>query len=342
MTEHEKKEIEEFLLAKGLSKTAVKLALNSAELDSLCEQYKDSDEAKRYQELRTFEPNPGEAQLTPVGKVHEGITYLEDPNPDSDKEKMFRSEYEVKKTDGNIPVYQEDIDMVKKAIPLAKKILDMQKKREDVGAMVSDAYNLPQGPDTTENIQEVVEDAEEVYIPGGETTDALTDDLKEYYSKLFRGIESKGYDRTMQEMREYEPEEVKYEHPVVEEYRKRAASITSTSTRYDHGFKAEEKYVPKPGTKGMMKVQPTIFDRILEQMSDVHRRKNADYGDAAYEGYKEFGIQYYIIQLHNKLKRLKSLTKKGYEPQVAESIEDTLLDMANYAVLALEALKRED
>lgn len=339
MTEHEKKEIEEFLLAKGLSKTAVKLALNSAELDSLCEQYRNSDEGKRYQELRTFEPNPREAQLTPVGKVHEGITYLEDPSPDSDKEKMFRSEYEVKKTDGNIPVYQEDIDMVKKAIPLAKKILDMQKKREDVGAVVADAYNLPQGPDTTENIHEVVEDAEEVYIPREEVTDALTDDQKEYYSKLFRGIESKGYDQTMKELSD---DTMKYEHPVVEEYRKRAASITSTSARYDHGFNAEEKYVPKPGTKGMMKVQPGIFDRILEQMSDVHRRKNADYGDAAYEGYKEFGIQYYIIQLHNKLKRLKSLTKKGYEPQVAESIEDTLLDMANYAVLALEALKRED
>ena len=339
MTEEQRKEIEDFLLAKGVARSAVKIAVNAAEIDDLCKQYKDSDEAKRYQELRKFEPNPGEAQLTPVGKVHEGITYLEDPSPNSDKEKLFRSDYEVKKTGGNIPVYQEDIDMVKKAIPLAKKILDMQKMREDVGAIVSDAYNLPQGPDTTENIQEVVEKenmhevvAEEVYNPREEVTDALTEDQKRYYTRLFSGIEKKGYDRTMQELREYEPEEVKYEHPEVEEYRKRV----------DHGFVASERYVPKPGTKGMMKVQPGIFDRILEQMSDVHRRKNADYGDAAYEGYKEFGIQYYIIQLHNKLKRLKSLTKEGYQPQVSESIEDTLLDMANYAVLALEALKRED
>ena len=126
---------------------------------------------------------------------------------------------------------------------------------------------------------------------------------------------------------------------------------TVKSTRYPEeennknvtspGFKAEEKWVPKPGTKGMMKVRPSIFDHILEQMSDVHRRKNADYGDAAHEGYKEFGIQYYIIQLHNKLQRLKSLTKDNSKPQVNESIEDTLLDLANYAVMALESRRRE-
>jgi predicted DNA-binding protein len=88
-------------------------------------------------------------------------------------------------------------------------------------------------------------------------------------------------------------------------------------------------------------VRPCIFDEIIQQMSDIHRRKNADYGDAAYKGYKEFGITYYIIQLHNKLSRLKSLTENNGKPQVNESIEDTLLDMANYAVLALEALKRD-
>ena len=137
----------------------------------------------------------------------------------------------------------------------------------------------------------------------------------------------------------YGPEIDDEPYPTTEEMNRRVDEANKNVTA--PGFRAEEKWVPKPGTKGMMKVQPGIFDHILEQMSDVHRRKNADYGDAAFQGYKEFGLTYYVIQLHNKLNRLKSLTKKDYQPQVAESIEDTLLDMANYAVLALEALKRD-
>ena len=82
------------------------------------------------------------------------------------------------------------------------------------------------------------------------------------------------------------------------------------------------------------------FDGILDRMSDTHARKNANYGDAAYQGYKEFGITYYIIQIHNKLNRLKSLTTQ--KDLVGESIEDTLLDLACYSVMALEALHRND
>ena len=167
----------------------------------------------------------------------------------------------------------------------------------------------------------------------------LTPEEKEHYKRLFASIENHGYDTKNYPTRE---------ELIREEMIRDSGDVMFGVDMEDNknvtspGFKAEEKWVPKPGTKGMMKVKPTIFDHILEQMSDVHRRKNADYGDAAYEGYKEFGIQYYIIQLHNKLNRLKSLTKDNSKPQVNESIEDTLLDMANYAVLALEALKRED
>ena len=107
-------------------------------------------------------------------------------------------------------------------------------------------------------------------------------------------------------------------------------------------WRAHNRFIPKKDTKGLKTVYPTIFDNILEQMSDLHARKNSDYGDSAYEGYKEFGITYYIIQLHNKLNRLKSLTRTDNRPQVNESLEDTLIDLAVYSVMALEALKRKD
>jgi hypothetical protein len=88
---------------------------------------------------------------------------------------------------------------------------------------------------------------------------------------------------------------------------------------------------------------PFTYSQILTRMHKTHERKNHDYGDAAYQGYKKFGPTYFLVQLHNKLSRLESLTAPGTETQVKdESIDDTLLDLANYAVMYLESRHRYD
>jgi hypothetical protein len=85
------------------------------------------------------------------------------------------------------------------------------------------------------------------------------------------------------------------------------------------------------------------YGNILKRMDETHTRKNNDYGDAAYQGYKKFGPAYFLVQLHNKLSRLESLTINNKTQLVKdESIDDTLLDMANYAVMYLESRHRND
>ena len=85
------------------------------------------------------------------------------------------------------------------------------------------------------------------------------------------------------------------------------------------------------------------YGNILKRMDETHTRKNSDYGDAAYKGYKKFGDYYFMVQLHNKYQRLESLTIGNKTQQVNdESIDDTLLDMANYAVMYLESRHRND
>lgn len=85
------------------------------------------------------------------------------------------------------------------------------------------------------------------------------------------------------------------------------------------------------------------FDDILWRLREIHARKNHDYGNAAHESYKEFGLVSYVIRLNDKMKRLKSLTKPGAEQQVAdEKIEDTLMDLAAYAIMAIESLHSEE
>lgn len=112
-----------------------------------------------------------------------------------------------------------------------------------------------------------------------------------------------------------------------------------------------ERYKKLSGCKDRETPEPLEFEddpmadfgKILERMFDTHKRKNHDYGDAAHLGYKEMGMSYYLGIIFNKYHRLKTLTKTGTTVLVDdESIDDTLLDLANYAVMALQSRHRND
>lgn len=83
------------------------------------------------------------------------------------------------------------------------------------------------------------------------------------------------------------------------------------------------------------------FKDILNKMYEIYERKNADYGNSFSKSYEEFGLVSPVIRLSDKVERLKTLCNK--EAQVKdESIIDTLIDIAVYAVLTvLEIKKRE-
>lgn len=81
-----------------------------------------------------------------------------------------------------------------------------------------------------------------------------------------------------------------------------------------------------------------LFKQITTQMSEVYTAKNHDYGGSFTKSMDEFGLMSPVIRLSDKLERLKSLQR--WEPMVAdEKIEDTLLDLANYAVMTLVELQ---
>lgn len=83
------------------------------------------------------------------------------------------------------------------------------------------------------------------------------------------------------------------------------------------------------------------FKDVTEWMNNVYERKNADYGNSFGETFEEYGLVSSAVRLNDKLKRFKRLIKQEAQVQ-DESIKDTLLDIANYAVLTLvEMSKRE-
>lgn len=76
------------------------------------------------------------------------------------------------------------------------------------------------------------------------------------------------------------------------------------------------------------------FDKLTKEMSDLYKRKNHDYGDSVGQTYQDFGLVSFVVRILDKINRLKSLCKKQQQVK-DESIRDTLMDIANYCLLAI-------
>lgn len=78
-----------------------------------------------------------------------------------------------------------------------------------------------------------------------------------------------------------------------------------------------------------------IHKEICAELSSIYERKNNDYGDSFSKSYAEYGDVMSAIRLEDKLNRYKSLIKTNNQMVKDESIEDTLLDLANYAIMTV-------
>lgn len=84
-----------------------------------------------------------------------------------------------------------------------------------------------------------------------------------------------------------------------------------------------------------------LHKKILDEIHDTYKRKNADYGNSFEEQFKEYGLSSAIIRLDDKMRRLKQLLKNKAQVK-DESIEDTLIDLAGYAILTLMELNKDE
>ena len=73
---------------------------------------------------------------------------------------------------------------------------------------------------------------------------------------------------------------------------------------------------------------------LLRQMKELYIKKNADYGNSFHETWRLFGMNTGLVYLHSKLNRLLTLLDPKHVQQVEdEKIDDTLIDLANYALM---------
>ena len=76
-------------------------------------------------------------------------------------------------------------------------------------------------------------------------------------------------------------------------------------------------------------------------MVEVFKKKNHDYGNSFEESLNEEGLAASRIRIGDKWRRFKTLSK-GEKAQVNdESLRDTLLYMANYAIMTVMWLDKQ-
>ena len=80
------------------------------------------------------------------------------------------------------------------------------------------------------------------------------------------------------------------------------------------------------------------MEDIQHQALEMFRRKNADYGDA----FAKFGVIGVLMRIEDKIQRALSISKSQIQLVKDEKIEDTLLDLHNYAAMALMLLGEEN
>ena len=86
--------------------------------------------------------------------------------------------------------------------------------------------------------------------------------------------------------------------------------------------------------------KPDQHQLICMELNELYRKKNRDYGDSFHETFMEEGMAAARIRIGDKFRRFKQLTKPNAQQYVKdESIRDTLIDLANYAIMTILELE---
>lgn len=81
--------------------------------------------------------------------------------------------------------------------------------------------------------------------------------------------------------------------------------------------------------------------KICNELNTLYAKKNHDYGDSFHISFVEEGMAMARIRLSDKLNRFKTLSRSNKQEVVDESIRDTLIDLANYAIMTILEMENE-
>lgn len=85
-----------------------------------------------------------------------------------------------------------------------------------------------------------------------------------------------------------------------------------------------------------------MHKEICQKLNEIYEQKNSDYGNSFGDTFDKLGIISAITRISDKYNRLVSLCTKPEEERKVkdESIEDTLIDTANYCIMTLIEMRK--
>ena len=81
--------------------------------------------------------------------------------------------------------------------------------------------------------------------------------------------------------------------------------------------------------------------KICDELNSLYAKKNHDYGDSFHISFCEEGMAMPRIRLGDKFNRFKTLSRGSKQEVNDESIRDTLIDLANYAIMTILEMENE-
>jgi hypothetical protein len=86
-----------------------------------------------------------------------------------------------------------------------------------------------------------------------------------------------------------------------------------------------------------MSQRPEQLAAVQKECFEIFCKKNSDYGDA-FATYGPIGV---LVRIGDKISRLQNISKTGINLVEDENIRDSLLDLHNYAAMAVMLLDEE-
>lgn len=103
----------------------------------------------------------------------------------------------------------------------------------------------------------------------------------------------------------------------------------------------------KSDTEGVVNKEPkenmdNLVDHagICAELTNTYKKKNADYGNSFSRAVEKYGLVSALTRISDKFNRLESLILHKEQEVKDESVQDTLLDLANYCIMTVMEIRK--
>lgn len=101
---------------------------------------------------------------------------------------------------------------------------------------------------------------------------------------------------------------------------------------------------------GMKKTEPEVYvvntgesyAGVIQELSETYVKKNADYGNSFEKTLDKRGLIPAIVRMEEKMERMEKLWETEETLVDSESIIDSAMDLANYAIMTAMWLKKKE